>query len=325
MYVKNGWSVSFIPETANHKTPDLLVERNTEQFFVECKRQAKVTEYSESERKEWNKRWDILVQTMIKFKVPTFMDVIFKVEVAETSLTVLASAFTEISKNKMISSGYNLDNDQINVSVNFIDMNAVNKHFKEFQVSWNSPQMVALFAGGYERNGSYTQVHSPKGVNAIGPDDENHVLNLFCTGVNSAYCAKWECLSEKSIDKKAKDVRKLLGKAVNQAPSEGNTIVHVAYETLHGPLVEFERHKKIANSINTFDYKDKNVKAVFCHALQPSTGPEDTEWAETTMRFGRDGFDPEQVLKHNLLLEDVETTTNETHWYQDLNELITEP
>ncbi|RLV57991.1 hypothetical protein D5018_19620 [Parashewanella curva] len=324
MYARNGWDVSFIPETADKKTPDILVEKDGNQFFVECKRQAKVTEYSETERKEWNRRWDILVQAMAAFKIPTFMDVTFKVEVAETPLTILASAFAEIARNEMISSGYTLENDQVSVSVDFINMPAVNKHFEDFQVSWNSPQMVALFAGDYERNGSYTQVHSPKGVNAVGPDDEEHILNLFCTGVYSAYCAKWECLSDTAIDKKAKDVRKLLGKAIDQAPDEGNTIVHIAYETLHGPLVEFERHKKIANSINSFDYKSKNVKAVFCHALQPSVGPEESEWAETTMRFGRDGIDLAKILPNDLLLDESATKiANETHWYQDLNSMVT--
>ncbi len=324
MYARNGWNVSFIPETSSEKSPDLLVEKDGEQFFVECKRQAKVTEYSETERKEWNKRWDILVQAMIAFKIPTFMDVAFKVEVANTPLTILESAFTEIVTSEMISSGYSLENDQISASVDFINMDAINKHFEDFQVSWNSPQMVALFAGGYERNGSYTQVHFPKGVNAVGPDDDDHILNLFCTGVYSAYCAKWECLSDTSIDKKAKDVRKLLGKAVDQAPEIGNTIVHIGYETLHGPLVEFERHKKIANSINTFDYKNKKVKAVFCHALQPSVGPDDSEWAETTMRFGRDGVKPETILQNDLLLDESATKiANETHWYQDLNLMVT--
>ncbi|MPY24421.1 hypothetical protein FS373_18060 [Shewanella sp. YLB-07] len=319
MYARNGWSVSFIPETAIKKTPDLLVEKGAESFYVECKRQAKVTEYSEIERKEWNIRWDKLVHVMSSFKTPTFLDVTFKVEVADTPQTIIASAFTEIADNGMISSGRCLENDQIIVSVDYINMDEVNKHFDKYQVSWNSPQMVALFSGGYERSGSYTQVHSPKGINAIGPDDDEHILNLFCTGVHKAYCAKWECLSDASIDKKAKDVKKLLNKAVNQAPDEGNTIVHIAYETLHGPFVEFERHKKIANSINTFDYKNKNVRAVFCHALQPSVGPEDSEWAETTIRFGLEGTIPSDILPHDLLLDEVATTiSGETHWSQDL-------
>lgn len=324
MYARNGWDVSFIPETANRKTPDLFVEKNTESFYVECKRQAKVTEYSEKERKEWNIRWGKLVHVMSSFKTPTFLDVTFKVEVADTPQTIIASAFTEIAENGLISSGTCLENDQIIVSVDYIDMDAVNKHFDQYQVSLNSPQMVALFSGDYEKNGSYTLVHSPKGVNAVGPDGDEHILNLFCTGVHAAYCAKWECISDTSIDKKAKDVKKLLTKAVNQAPDDGNTIVHIAYETLHGPLVEFERHNKIVNSLNTFDYKSKSVRAIFCHALQPSVGPEDSEWAETTIRFGREGTIPSNILPHDLLLDENSTTvTGETHWSQDLRSTAT--
>lgn len=319
MYARNGWNVSFIPETANGKTPDLLVEKDGAIFYIECKRQSKVTEYSENERKEWKKRWDKLVPVMSAYKIPTYMNVIFKTEVSVTPESILASAFIEISKENMIDSGYLLENEQVAISLNSIDMAAVNQHFTEYQVLWNSPQMVALFAGGYESNGNYTQVHSPRGINSIGPDDDEHILNLYCTGVNNAYCAKWECISEKSIDKKAKDVRKLLSKAVKQAPRDGDTIVHIAYETLEGPIVEIERHKKIANSIDTFKYDDKKIKAVFCHALQPSVGVEDSEWAETTIRFGREGTDPAKILLHDLLLEEDHTKiSGDTHWYQDL-------
>lgn len=320
MYARNGWTVTFLPETAKKKTPDLLVEKDGINYFVECKRQSKVTEYSETERKEWNKRWGKLVPVMSSHKTPTFLDVTFKVEVSETPESILSSAFSEIVANEKISSGYCFENDQVIISVNYIDMEMVNNHFQDYQVAWHSPQMISLFAGGYESSGSYTQVHSPKGVNAIGPDDEDHILNLFCTGVHNAYCAKWECVSDVSIDKKAKDVRKLLSKAVKQAPKDGDTIIHIAYETLHGPYVEIARHKKIAESINTFDYQEKSVKAVFCHAMQPSVGVEDSEWAETTIRFGREGTMASNILPHDLLLDEIATViTQDTHWHQDLN------
>ncbi|MCG7654244.1 hypothetical protein MHN00_11820 [Alteromonas sp. Cnat2-8] len=319
MYARNGWKVSFITETPPEKSPDLLIEKGNISFYVECKRQSKVTEYSEKERNEWLKRWDKLVPAMTAYNTPTHMDILFKVEVSETNELVLVSAFNELVKNNMIDSGHFLENDQIKVSVKNIDMSSVDQHFDKYQVLWNSPQMISLFAGGYESNGNYTQIHSPKGINIVGPDDDEHVLNLYCSGVHSAYCAKWECISDISIDKKAKDVRKLLSKAIKQAPANGDTIIHIAYETLEGPQVEIERHKKIANSINTFNYGEKNVSAVYCHALQPSTGVEDSEWAETTIRFGRNGTDPTKILPHDLLLDEENTAiSDDTHWLQDL-------
>ena len=97
-------------------------------------------------------------------------------------------------------------------------------------------------------------------------------------------------------------------------------VIHIAYETLHGPYVEIARHKKIVESINAFDYQEKSVKAVLCHAMQPSTGVEGSEWAETTIRFGREGTIVSNILPHNLLLDESATVIKEdTHWHQDLN------
>jgi len=318
MYERNGWSVEFIPEVATSKTPDLLVSKGNEQFYVECKRQGKVTEYSEIERKEWRKRWAKLVPMMVAYKTPVFINVTFKVEVSETSVDVLAEAFYALIQQNCINSGACLESDELIVEANHINMDLVRNHFDKYQVRWNSPQMIALFAGDYDSSGSYTQVHSPTGINAIGPDDDEHILNLFCDGVHTAYCAKWECIADTSIDKKAKDVRKLLSKAINQAPEKIPTIVHIGYETLHGPIVEYSRAKKIYSSIGGFDYKGKDIRAVYCHAIQPSNQIESFECAETTMRFGRIGTNPEDILSHDLLLDEPGMATrNDTHWNED--------
>lgn len=318
MYQRNGWAVEFIPEVSTSKTPDLLVSRGDESFYVECKRQSKVTEYSEIERKEWRKRWAKLVPIIIANKAPIFIDVTFKVEISQTSEDVLAEAFLAIIQQDCIDNGVSVESDELIVKANYINMDLVHEHFDKYQVRWNSPQMIALFAGDYDSSGSYTQLHSPTGINAIGPDDDEHILNLFCDGVHVAYCAKWECIADESIDKKAKDVRKLLSKAVNQAPENYPTIVHIGYETLHGPIVEYSRANKIYSSIGDFDYKGKDIRAVYCHAIQPSNQIESFECAETTMRFGQMGINPEDILSHDLLLDEPGMETrNDTHWNED--------
>lgn len=318
MYRRNGWSVEFIPENAKMKTPDLLVSKGKECFYVECKRQGKVTEYSEVERKEWRKRWAKLVPAMTAYNKPVFIDVTFKVELYKTPEDILVEAFLALEHHDCINSGVALESDELIVSANHINMAKVHEHFEKFQVRWNSPQMIELFAGSYDSSSSYTQIYSPTGIHALGPDDDEHILNLFCSGVNTAYCAKWECIADESIDKKAKDVKKLLSKAVNQAPSDHPTIIHIGYETLHGPIVEYSREKKINLSIVEFDYKGKDVRSVYCHAIQPSISMDSFECAETTIRFGREGTNPEDILSHDLLLDEPGTKTrNDTHWNED--------
>ncbi|OEE65883.1 hypothetical protein A1OO_08725 [Enterovibrio norvegicus FF-33] len=318
MYRRNGWTVEFIPEVSRSKTPDLFVTRGSEHFYVECKRQAKVTEYSELERKEWRKRWAKLVPVLTTYGTPTHVDVVFKTEVSNTDENLVSHVLVELIRRNGIEDSISLENEQIIITANHIDMNAVNKHFDRFQVRWNSPQMIALFAGGYDSSGSYTQIHSPKAINAWGPDDQEHILNLFCEGVFTAYCAKWECIAEESIDKKAKDVRKLLSKAINQAPLDAPTIVHIAYETLHGPIVEYSRADKIRNSIQSFDCKDKDIRAIYCHAIQPAALVDSFEIAETTMRFSKNGAILEDILKHDLLLDEPGVKMrDDTHWNED--------
>jgi hypothetical protein len=318
MYQRNGWAVEFVPENAALKTPDLLVSRDNESFYVECKRQSKVTEYSEKERKEWRRRWAKLVPIMVANNTSLFIDVTFKVEISKTSEDILAKAFSTIIHQDCIDEGVFLESDELIIKANYINMSLVHEHFDKYQVRWNSPQMLALFAGGYDSSGSYTQLHSPTGINAIGPDDDEHILNLFCDGVHTAYCAKWECIADESIDKKAKDVRKLLSKAIKQAPEKHPTIVHIGYETLHGPIVEYSRANKIHSSIENFDCNGKDIRAVYCHAVQPSNQIDSFECAETTMRFGRMGTNPEDILTHDLMLDEPEMETrNDTHWNED--------
>ncbi|GAA6152159.1 hypothetical protein [Pseudoteredinibacter isoporae] len=322
MYKRNGWLVEFVPENPLSQTPDLLVTRNDEKLYVECKRQKKSTEYLELERKEWRIRWEKLVPVMAEIKVPIFLDVKFKVELSQSSSEVMVDSFLSIIHRGHIEDGASFENDEVVVEAKLINMSRVYEHFSRYQVRWNSPQMIALFAGSYDGFGSYSQVHLPTGINAVGPDDDEHILNLFCDGVSEAYCAKWECLAEESISKKAKDVKKLLSKAVNQSPKDFPTVIHIGYETLHGPEVEFLREKKIRTSINNFDFKDKDIRAVYCHAVQSFHEIDKFECAETTMRFGKQGVLPEDILSHDLLLDEPGMNIkSDTHWNEDFSEI----
>nr|PME74976.1 hypothetical protein BCV29_19380 [Vibrio cyclitrophicus] len=315
-YIKNGWEVEFIPESGAGKTPDLYVKRKEQEYYVECKRLAKVTQYSDNEREEWQIRWKKLVPLLTKYPASVFLRVIFKTEVKNTSPDILVQAFQAMASSGAIKAGYCIENEDIEVCAKHMDMNRIHEHLDKWMVKYPSPQLNALFDDAYEPQASYTSLCEAKLVKLGGEKDD--VINVFLDELNTAYCAKWECIASESIDKKAKDVKGLLVKAVNQAPESGSTIIHIGYETLHGPSIEFLRDQKIVELLSGFDFEKKDIASIFCHSFQTRLFP-DNEWdfAETTRSFGFSD-NPDSLLVDNLLMNRDETSiSGETHWEQD--------
>ncbi|MBY7960070.1 hypothetical protein K6U58_00015 [Vibrio fluvialis] len=320
-YIKNGWTVEFIPERGGSKTPDLHVVRGDQSYYVECKRLAKVTQYSEEERTEWLKRWRQVVPLLAKYPQSVFLDVEFKVEVKNTDISIVAEAFYNMAMADVVKQGYCVENDDIIVCAKHMDMKRIQDHFEKWMVKFPSPQLNALFDDEYDPQGSYTSVCEAKLVE-IEPDEDN-VINIFMEQLKRAYCAKWECTAVDSIHKKAKDVKSLLVKAVNQAPENGSTIIHIGYETLHGPHIEFVRDAKIVELLSKFDFGEKDIASIFCHSFQPRLFA-NNEWdfAETT-RYFEFSVDPQNLLTDNLLMNREGTeVSGETHWEQDILDYI---
>ncbi|SFP27834.1 hypothetical protein [Pseudomonas sp. NFPP28] len=313
-YVEKDWVAEFIPEIkGGKKTPDLKVTRGGEVLFVECKRFQKVTDYSETERQAWLRQWGDLLQEIMKCGVPVLINVNFKSEVHLLESGFVARLFqSAIKENK-----FSISTPECDLFLQPIDFPRMLDHFSRYSVKFPSAQLNALIDPQWEPHASYTLAMDAK-FRAMPEGDS--ALNRFVEIIRTVFCARWECTAEISIDKKARDVRTLLVKAVEQAPADGRTVIHIAYETLHGPEVEFVRDQKILKLVNDFDYGVKDIASVFCHALQPSSHPDGViELAETTRFFNR-SLSAEYILPgHQLLFsgEGAEITFNDTHWLQD--------
>lgn len=321
-YRRNGWEVQFIPEAPPEKRPDFVVNRGDEKYFVECKRLAKVTEYSEKERQAWLGRWQHLLAYMQHNRPATMVDIIFKVPVDEVAEYEIVSAFALTVRQTPNERHHFVETKQFAMQIQSMDLQKINAHFKDNLVRNPSPQFIALLADGYESSGSYTTAFVPTEVKAFGPEDGEHTLNIFIGGLKTAYCGKWECIADDSIEKKAKDVKTHLSRAISQIPDDVPGIVHIGFETLHGPAVEFRRQAKIIETIGQFDYGAKLIKVVFCNALQPESGIETFDFAETTSYFSN-GPDPMQILPASLLMDAPGTPVSDsTHWREDLDRLM---
>ena len=81
LWKRNGYpTVEFIAENPQQKTPDFLARSGREQWFVECKRLRKSSEYSEREREKWLAMWAQFVQHLTHHNVSLVFEIAFHVE-----------------------------------------------------------------------------------------------------------------------------------------------------------------------------------------------------------------------------------------------------
>jgi hypothetical protein len=315
-YARDHWTVEFLEDHPSRKTPDLEISKGTENFWVECKRFAKVTEYAEKERLEWQKRVKHLFNAMRIEGIPASAEVTFKIPLEETDEVILGSTFTHYCRSGMIRSGQMLTHPYLDFKAIPLDLAHINSILEASPTRPTSPLMIELLSGTYELHGNYTQLINPRQIEFINPDDRLFVLNQFYSSVYEAYIAKWDCVAPTSIDKKAKDINKMLSKALRQIPDEGDGIIHIGYETVTGPLVEIRRQEKINQVIDGFNFGSKNIKAVFLNSFQLRPKLDGSDWAETILFFEREKDSP--LPKNLLLAPDSTELRDDTHWAEDM-------
>ncbi|MDA3613541.1 hypothetical protein [Polluticaenibacter yanchengensis] len=315
-YARDHWTVEFLEDHPSRKTPDLEISKGCEKFWVECKRFAKVTEYAEKERLEWQKRVKHLFNAMRIEGISASAEVTFKVPLEETDEVILGGTFTHYCRSGMIRSGQILTHPYLDFKAIPLDLAHINSILEASPTRPTSPLMIELLNGTYELYGNYTQLIKPRKIEIINPDDKLFVLNQFYGSVYEAYIAKWDCVAPKSIDRKAKEINKMLSKALKQIPDEGDSIIHIGYETVTGPLVELRRQEKINQVIDRFNFGFKNIKAVFLNSFQLRPKLDGSDWAETLLFFERE---KDSYLPKNLLLPpDSKEVRVNTHWAEDL-------
>ncbi|ARX08040.1 hypothetical protein R4U62_002646 [Proteus mirabilis] len=318
-YIRNGWNVKFIPETPKEKTPDLLIRKNDSHYFVECKRLNKVTDYSEKERNEWLKHWKYISPTMLNFNESLILDIVFLNEVEKVKTTDICNSLSNLinnfSKDRNIKY---LSHTDFILKINIIDISKIKLHLDDNNVKIPSPLIFSLIDPDYSTDANYTFIGDITLCKLYEKDDhdkENRVLNTFLDSVRKIACAKWECISNISLDKKARDIKNLLSKATEQAPEDATTIIHLGYETLHGPTIEKIREQKIKATISKFDFGTKEIGIIYLHALQAICPPnEKFDFVETTQWLAKDQY-KDIILADDLLINFSDSNKqNKTHW-----------
>ncbi|MFT0533387.1 hypothetical protein ACMHYJ_11255 [Castellaniella hirudinis] len=263
-YAEEGWDVTFIEE-GQDKTPDMRIVRGDQEFFVECKRMDRTTGYSEKERNQFLRLWDAGHHILLEKHQWVWFKGTFHVDPAELPDNFLLDLW---QSSLPIGSGERvlMDNDQATIKARLINQARVRRHMGEFRVKAYSPMLTQVIGGDWApEDASVTLFPLVKSGYVNGCDVPE--LGMYVEDVLFACGFTRNFDSEMSIEKKAKDIKKLLSDAVKQVPRDKPSIIHLAAETMEGADVERRRTEKLLVGMPDFDFGDAPVALVRFHRL----------------------------------------------------------
>ena len=292
-YKRNNWSkVVFIPESPPSKSPDIFASDGNDEWFIECKKLAKSSQYSLDEREKWLLMWRPLSGFLRDNKKSIILDIVFHVE-----LKTLDDSFvynTLIPKLKfVVTDGVVVDNEVWKVSAKFVDLGAIRKKLTKSYVKIPSSSLASLVTGEHLPSVGFTCVF-------LGKPSPIHPTYL--DDIDFISCARWYCDAEEAILKKARDIRAQLSDATSQLPDNKASIIHVGVESHDGPIVEDERFSRILNTVSFWDSNNKDIQWIYCHIFDPQVPPDENwDFGETVLCFSKQNALEAPLKNHNLV------------------------
>jgi hypothetical protein len=313
LWARNGWQVSFLEESKNGKTPDIIARKGVETWYIECKRQSKTSDYAQKERLKWQAMISPITKTLIEHNV--LLDIVFHVELASLPDTFLKDVlYTKLPL--VVQPGKVVANSLVDINVSFIDIKAIKNHLSRFFVKYPSPQIIELI--GRKSSDNLGFAYGAK--SAFFRVGSGVVNNLYVHDIESAFGAFWHCDAPETITAKARDIKKQIFTALQQFQPEQKAIIHIGMETFDGPAVEKERLLKITDTLDRIDLNGKTLRWAYCHFFQ-AYSPSDAIWTfdETvnTISSNPPHGTPPLESKFLIVPEDV-GLDNIPHWERPL-------
>ena len=316
LWKRNGWSdVWFEPVSALKRTQDLYAQSGRSKWSIECKRMSKSSQYSTQEREKWLRMWLPLSGWLKQNSHAVVLDIVFHVELETLGddfvVTELAGKLPFIATNpcKIIS------NDIWNVSVKRVDFERAASHLSQYLVKCPSDQMAELIGGRRDPNRGFTFVcggnYTSQGT--------GHPFDRYLDTMTFAAGAFWNCDAPRSIEKKARDIRKQLSEAVNQLPDNVPSVVHVGLETLDGVAVEAERYGRILNTVRNFNVNGKHLKWIYCHLFQPYSPPDCSFVLDETVYYFSNSLRKKNrpLETISVIAPNLDYSGSGVHWLRD--------
>lgn len=310
-YAQLGWSVELLDVKPPEKSPDMRVYRDGVEFFVECKRLARRTEYAVRERDKYLRMWDTAKMVLAENAEWLWFRGVFHVDVEKLPDDFLKTIF-ERSLPLKLKDALIYDGPEATIHARHIDSHRVRSHFMSNKVKANSPMLQRLLGDDWAPlNSSVSVAHYARISEVV--DCPAGVLGRYIEDISWACGFTREFDSPLSIEKKSKDLVKQISDAAKQLPKDAPSVIHVALETSEGPEVERARTAKLLEKIPAFKV-EKPVMAIRVHRIQANACIDKLwEFDETVEKF-QAGPAPDALLPTNVIVPDHADFKDGSHW-----------
>ena len=301
----NGFeNVEFLAETADSKTPDLMASNGADEWFIECKRLDRYSQYTQKERAKWRSMWTLLSDHLALVGQSTLLDIEFHVELHTLPDDYLATQLP--GKLRLVQPpAHIISDDTMDVTALPIPYAATNRHLDSYRVRCPSDQFDELLAGQRDPNRGFSAV--------VAGHFREFDSATFLDQLSYAAAARWHCDAPAAVLAKARHVRSRLAQAIDQLPTGGKGAVHIGLETADGAMVEEARFIRNQLNVSTIDPRGKNLRWIYCHLFQFYSPPRDL-WVldETVSHFGSDPIQPLRSL--GIFPCDDPANSHNVHW-----------
>ena len=312
-YAARGHAVTLIPEEPGlRKTPDMKVKIDGVDMYVECKRQSKQSAYEQVERMHWARLWQPLEALLSEQRAALWLRIEFRSELSTYEDSYLADQL-RIGIRNVTSEVVLIDDDVIKIEAKPVDMSIVDAHLENVYVKVRGTQERALLGGQWAP--PRANMESLCTGRRMRPSRRmpEWQARSFWDQIDWGCGVAWQSTAEGAIDRKARDVKSLFARAIEQLPANSPSVVHLAAETLAGNEVEARRTEKIIASIKEFR-AEKPVLGLLFHRIQSESPPDSAfNFDESITDFWQDSRLQDVSPRFVFIPRSVEARTG-GHW-----------
>lgn len=284
-YLEQGFTVEFIEENQSNQTPDLRITKNNEEYYIECKKLNRRTEYAEKEKVYFLEAWKNSQEILLR----NFKNFWLQIEVKIDLINIGLKSFTEKFEKVVIKNDFALyEDDEIKIIGKRKNLNLINEYLDHNYVKLNSYVLSKLLGENLVSiNCERTHilfVESSIMIGSVAP-----VLGQYVEKVNGFVGATRIFTNASSLEKKSREITRHVKEALEQLSGYRPCIVHVMFEALESNEVEELRFKKIQEKMEDLILELEPNISIKMNRIQNLQTPNMLfDILETTKIWGRD-------------------------------------